>query len=252
MSSTATILARGAIGSRPAAGSPGHIYFSTEPKTYRDNGSSWDDVSDSGTGLTNPMTTSQDVIVGGASGTPGRLGIGAAGGHLAVINGALAYNSGTAFPASKLTGDRYWRTDLGMEAYWDGTRWVTTEIFHCVLAHANSTVPMSVGNISFRGVLYGSTYDQWLIEMRTAVNAQATNNGSNFWTAVLADQAGGAIGGGVTWNTSADAAGAWVYKTTAIGAVLSGKTEIQLTVNGTGAPGALYIAPIVAYRLVLT
>ena len=38
----------GTIGSRPAAGSPGRLYFSTEPATYRDNGSSWDDVSDAG------------------------------------------------------------------------------------------------------------------------------------------------------------------------------------------------------------
>jgi hypothetical protein len=45
-----TVIARGTIGSRPAAGNAGRLYFSTEPKTYRDNGSSWDDVSDTASG----------------------------------------------------------------------------------------------------------------------------------------------------------------------------------------------------------
>lgn len=43
-------IARGTIGARPAAGSPGRLYFSTEPASYRDNGSSWDDISDPGGG----------------------------------------------------------------------------------------------------------------------------------------------------------------------------------------------------------
>lgn len=41
--------------------------------------------------LSNPMTTAQDIIIGGASGAPGRLGIGAEGEVLKVVSGALAY-----------------------------------------------------------------------------------------------------------------------------------------------------------------
>jgi len=46
-------------------------------------------------GMTNPMTTSQDIIVGGSSGTPGRLAVGSAGQAL-VVNGSgnLAYAGG--------------------------------------------------------------------------------------------------------------------------------------------------------------
>lgn len=55
-----------------------------------------------GSSLTNPMTTSQDIIVGGASGTPARLAIGANGLFLGAVAGALAY----AYPAqSVLTAD---------------------------------------------------------------------------------------------------------------------------------------------------
>jgi hypothetical protein len=46
-------------------------------------------------GLTNPMTTSQDIIVGGSSGTPGRLAVGSAGQALVVNgSGSLAYAGG--------------------------------------------------------------------------------------------------------------------------------------------------------------
>lgn len=51
----------------------------------------WEDVSTSG--MTNPMTTAGDIIVGGASGTPTRLGIGSNGQILGVVGGALAYTS---------------------------------------------------------------------------------------------------------------------------------------------------------------
>jgi hypothetical protein len=44
--------------------------------------------------MSNPMTTSQDIIVGGSSGTPGRLGVGANGQALVVSGGVLAYAGG--------------------------------------------------------------------------------------------------------------------------------------------------------------
>lgn len=49
MSTTAIIHARGTLAARPAAGSPGHLYFVTDTSTmYRDNGSSWDSVEGAG------------------------------------------------------------------------------------------------------------------------------------------------------------------------------------------------------------
>lgn len=49
---------RDVIANRPAAGSSGRVFFSSDQsKTYRDNGASWDDVSDAGTG-TQKYTTS--------------------------------------------------------------------------------------------------------------------------------------------------------------------------------------------------
>lgn len=44
-----------------------------------------------GGGMTNPMTTAGDLITGGASGAPGRLGVGSSGQVLKVIGGAPAW-----------------------------------------------------------------------------------------------------------------------------------------------------------------
>jgi hypothetical protein len=54
-------------------------------------------IGSSGGGMTNPMTTSGDIIVGGSSGIPGRLALGAATYHLRVNAGgtALEYVPGT-------------------------------------------------------------------------------------------------------------------------------------------------------------
>lgn len=52
----------------------------------------------SGGGMSNPMTTNQDVIVGGASGTPARIGVGSNGQVLAITAGVVGWaNSASGF-----------------------------------------------------------------------------------------------------------------------------------------------------------
>lgn len=50
MSALSTVIARGTLGSRPAAGNAGRLYFATGNPTalYRDNGSSWDTMEGNG------------------------------------------------------------------------------------------------------------------------------------------------------------------------------------------------------------
>lgn len=61
--------------SAPAAGNKGRLYFDTTlGYLLVDNGATWNSV-----GIANPMTTGGDIIYGGASGLPTRLGNGSAG-----------------------------------------------------------------------------------------------------------------------------------------------------------------------------
>src|SRR5947209_7034537 len=49
MSTLASVIIRDVFANRPTATSAGRLFFSLDTgKTYRDNGTSWDDVSDSG------------------------------------------------------------------------------------------------------------------------------------------------------------------------------------------------------------
>jgi len=70
------------------------VYSKADNALYVWNGTAWAVVT---SGMTNPMTTSQDLIVGGASGTPGRLAIGTNGFVLTAVAGAVAWAAATGF-----------------------------------------------------------------------------------------------------------------------------------------------------------
>lgn len=82
------VLLTGIHSARPAANAvgTGTLYScTTHALIYQSDGSTWSTWSNvAGTGFANPMTTQDDVIVGGASGTPGRLAKGSDGQVLTV------------------------------------------------------------------------------------------------------------------------------------------------------------------------
>jgi hypothetical protein len=41
----------------------------------------------------------------------------------------LSGGSGSSFPTSASTGQRFWRSDRNLEYFYDGTRWLTSQIF---------------------------------------------------------------------------------------------------------------------------
>jgi hypothetical protein len=92
-------------------------------------------VTDIGSGSGNVATdaiwdAAGDIAVGTGANTGARVALGAAGGAVSRINGAVAWNSGTAFPTAA-TGDRFYRTNIrgGMTFIYDGTRWVSEQLF---------------------------------------------------------------------------------------------------------------------------
>ena len=62
----------------------------TDSQLYIRGASGWAAVS-GGSGMTNPMTTAGDIIVGGTGGSPSRLGAGANGQVLKIVGGALVW-----------------------------------------------------------------------------------------------------------------------------------------------------------------
>lgn len=110
MSLLPTINARGLLASRPAAAAAneGYLYYGTDTGIlYRSNGSSWDTNS---SGFANPMTTSGDIIYGGASGTPTRLPKGTDGQVLTLASGIPSWAAATGGGGGSFIGCRVRRT----------------------------------------------------------------------------------------------------------------------------------------------
>lgn len=209
------------------------------------------EIANDGSDLTNPSADHRRLFLG----EDGALHLMDSSGTVTDVGGGSGISSGTSNPGSPVDGDLFYRTDLDLLIRYrsTGTRWVTAQMFSSDLAMQSNLIPSSTVNTTMRGVTWGTTYDLMIEYLRTAVHVATTNNGSNYWTGTLADQAGGAIGGGVSWNTSADAADTWVYKTNTVNAALSAKLEVQLTlVKTAGAPGQIYCVPAMFYRLIIT
>lgn len=274
MAATVTgILLTGVHASRPTTGvSAGTLYScTTHSLVYQtsDTGTTWATwASLTGAGAVATDTiwdAAGDLAVGTGADTAAKLAKGNAGGYLAMGNSAVIWNAGTSFPGSKATNDRYWRTDLGMEAYWDGTRWLSTQIYDWP-ANTSIDTSMSTGGYSVdsvAGVLtpWSTTYDLYVVRWDATLRVDASNSGNtgaHYWTCAL--QVGTSANvyttlTGATVNTSAGTTNTNYALTATVGQLWTPGTNPigRCLVSKTGTPGKLTYAPFVArYRLVLT
>jgi len=194
-----------------------------------------------------------DLAVGTGSDTATRLGIGAAGGALSVINSAVAWNSGTSFPGTAATGDRYWRTDRRLEYFYDGTRWLTTTLFEGVLKDVLLSNLAATGSATLGYFAPGTSFDIWVENLVTSVFVNGTTNGTNFWTIRLQKSTAGntqtSIG---TVTTASDTGSNWTARETAMNHLVAVGTykQMQVVAEATLSPGGLFWAVRFTYRLV--
>lgn len=259
----AGILLTGTHGSRPSSGvSVGTLYAcSTHSLIYQtsDTGSTW------GTWATLGVTTTVatdaiwdaagDLAVGSGADAAARLAKGSEGGHLTISNGAVAWNAGTANPTA-LTNARFWRTDLGFEIYYDGTRWLTTQLYSWDLQLADvASLPIAAASIpatTHRGPLLNGEYDIYITKAYYWFFVTTTNNGTNYYSFTLKDAPGAATLHAAV-NTSAVAANTHLQLVGTVNALV-GTTdkEIEVFVDKVGTPGTLYLGAKVFGRLVVT
>lgn len=87
--------------------------------------------------------------------------------------------AGTVFPPSPPTGERFFRTDRGIEYYWNGTRWLSTQVFMLQAPTNRLDYPVSSNSVpgSFQNPWHG-LYD---IYAEAWIGAGDMNGTSN-WT----------------------------------------------------------------------
>ncbi len=81
-------------------------------------------------------------------------------------------------PANKATGDRFWRTDLGEEAYWDGAHWLSTTQY--ALSYAVVGAMSATGAIAY-GAAFGGAFDFWMEKAYCGVSIGVTNDATHYW-----------------------------------------------------------------------
>lgn len=216
------IIQRGTTAAQPAATAVdvGTLYYDTTlSKLYRSNGTTWDSVAET--------TTSS------------------------------GYAEGTSFPGSPASGDKFFHNTSDMLFYYDGTRWLTTTLYHMPLAgpfDGNATAvnngwPVTGTQTISRMSLWHTDFAIWLVSLYGSTYTNATNNGSNYWTFSLAGAVTATAYGNFT--TAADTAAVHTGHKTALDQA-AGSTErgVVLTATRTGTAGSSYGPCGLSYRLI--
>lgn len=199
-------------------------------------------------GATGPTGPTGSAGAAGATGPTGPTGsVGATG-----PTGTGGVASGTSFPGSPSTNDRYFRNDLGIEFFFDGTRWLSTTLYHDPFSVGDGTIPFTNSGIAaLRWAAWSGDYDIWLVKHHIWTYVGSQNNGSNYWSADLQKAPAGTSVRSFT--TAADTVSTYTSHSAAIGALL-GTTQLGLNVviTKTANPGVLYLGSSIAYRIVGT
>ena len=172
---------------------------------------------------------------------------------------------GTSMPAQPGFGNnrKFWRTDLDLDVYYDGTRWLTATLYHMPLAgplQGQTTAvqngwpldtavgsPSAISRTSF----WHTDYQLWLVNFYGNTLVNTTNNGTNFYTLAIVGNVTSTTYGSFT--TAADTAGVWTGHVAALNAA-AGSTErgVTITAARTLSPGSAYLPTGLTYRLIVT
>jgi hypothetical protein len=133
------------------------------------------------------LRASIDRIKGGGNGitsTPGSNVLGDStlvSGNLRVMGTVTADNSlvvsGTAFPASPATGSLYFRTDLGLLCYFDGTRWLTVTEYGLSFPRNGFSASSGLATLNMR-----EDYKLFFTRATANVKIDTTLDASNYWS----------------------------------------------------------------------
>lgn len=169
------------------------------------------------------------------------------------ILGATAGSAaGTAFPASPTTGDRFFRTDRGIEYYWDGTRWLSTTSFRADVAIQDQLLPLTISTTIRASNPEASLYDMYVERVVVGYYPSAGTTASNYFTMQLAyvdvstsTNVGSAI------STQNATLSQWAHGAVSANVVVPSTADVfQLTCTETGTSTTWVVGAVIHYRLV--
>lgn len=232
-------------------GSGTNTLFSTKPDTV-DSG--WEITSTWGDHLfVGDVGSSGGISIAPTSGKPLTL---SGTGETIIVQGGTE-TRGSSFPGSPGAGDRHYRTDLYAWYVYDGTRWVSEEVFYLAVAQ-RVTFPLAAGVATvFDATIpadFGIQFARWDIDAYVLT----TNSGSHYWTlAGLVDDGASGRTSIASVSTSGITHDVWrPLSTTSFSGnnyAAGAKIMFSLDTSVTGTPGSIYLSGwSIAYRRIAT
>lgn len=168
------------------------------------------------------------------------------------------YAEGTSFPGSPGLNDKFYRNDLQMLAYWDGSRWLSCTEYSSDLTMSGGT--NFTANSAFNRTTVRNSYRPYVTKVNVTTRvASGTNNSTNYWQVdVLAQYvSGGSIQQadliGTVVDTKTEGVNIYTnHEVTVNAAAPAGITNFYAQANKNGSPGPFVGAVCVYYRLILT
>jgi hypothetical protein len=160
--------------------------------------------------------------------------------------------SGTAFPASPIAGDLFFRTDLGLQCYYDGTRWLTVQEYF----YTAPTITFGSTTNVYRARIR-TNYAIYITRLCLTTMVLTTNDASNYWQVTMRsiNSVISAVSNLCTAvSTAGDTVSAIVNKepVTISNATPANYGIFDLSTNKTGSPGTLQVWESVYYRYIIT
>jgi len=164
-----------------AANSDTKIATQKAVKAYVDANAGGGSGSITGSGYT--MTT--DRLLGRDTASTGAIEELVIGGGLSIASGTLSVSStggvlsGTSFPISPASGDVFRRTDRSIEYYYDGTRWLSTQLFALPIADQSAFNPKTASGTLYTPNPFYGLYDVYVLtctQLTYVGNASPSSN----------------------------------------------------------------------------
>lgn len=159
---------------------------------------------------------------------------------------------GTSFPVSPANGDRFLRTDVNIECFYDGTRWLSTEL----LISTGSIQAVATTGATILPIPYYDLYDIYIERVNIGTQITSATTGTNYFNAIQltsADGAGASTTYGTARSNQSDTQNIWVNRGEVIGSVIdltSDERHIFIGYTRQGS-GTMNTSMSIAYRLVV-
>lgn len=157
--------------------------------------------------------------------------------------------SGTSFPTSPQTGYRFFRSDLGYECFYDGSQWLTCQVFEARMMALSATVTGENNAAATQIVPNLTDYGIYLLRWESVAFVLTTNTGANYWTLRLRGAGSTTL---ASYDTSAYSVGVAVRNTITSFSSPGGYDYFNVRTETTGAPGTLTWRWAARYRLIIT